>query len=123
MIEIKITIDDAVKLLLERMSLELANRQKAGIILKGVRLEQLTYQELIAVIEAAVFDTIILLPVELLLTDTNLETIITKTIHALSKILGREELNLYSHKRTKKLIQHAIQSIKKAIENSDFQSN
>ncbi len=123
MIEIKITLDDAIKLLLERMNFELLSRQKNKVIIRGSRLENLPYDELISIVETAVFDTIILLPPDLLLTDTNLGLIITKTIQSLARVIGREELSLYSYRRTQKLLSLARRKLKNASKDNSFQNN
>ena len=104
MIEIKITIDTALSLLLDRMKFELKLRQKQGVLKQGLRLENLSYKDLINLIEASVFDTVFLLPVDLITSETNLIQIITGTVRALAKVLHREEFLLYTTLQAKKLI-------------------
>jgi hypothetical protein len=104
MIEIKITVDAALSLLLERMKHELKIRQKDGLIPNGIALENLTYSELVSIIETSVFDTVFLLPLEIIRTENNLAQIITESVRALSKVLHREEFQLYSHHQAKKII-------------------
>jgi len=104
MIEIKITIDTALSLLLDRMKFELKLRQKQGIIKPGLRLENLSYKDLLNLIEASVFDTVFLLPVDLITSETNLVQIITGTVRAFAKVLHREEFSLYTSHQAKKII-------------------
>jgi len=104
MIEIKITVDAALSLLLERMKFELRIRQKSGLIPSGLSMQNLTYKELISIIEVSVFDTIFLLPVEIICTETNLAQIVVSAVRALSKILHREEFQLYSQDQAQKII-------------------
>ncbi len=105
MIEIKITIDNALQLLLERMRLELRLRQKSGMIKHGFRLEDLSYSETKQLVEAAVFDTIFLLPVEIITSQTNLVSIITSTVRALSRVLRKEEFLFFNERHSRNLIE------------------
>lgn len=104
MIEIRITIDAALTLLLERMKFELKIRQREGIIKPGLKLENLSYEDLFKLTEASLFDTVFLLPVDLITSETNLVQIITQTVRALSKVLNREEFQLYTQRQAQKLI-------------------
>ena len=104
MIEIKITIDTALSLLLDRMKFELKLRQKQSVIKPGLRLENLSYKDLRNLIEASVFDTVFLLPVDLITSETNLVQIITGTVRALAKVLHREEFLLYTSQQAKKIV-------------------
>ncbi len=104
MIEIKITIDSALALLLERMKFELRLRQKSGMISRGLRLEDLSYKELLPIVESSLFDTVWLLPLELITSETNLTQIITSSVRALSRVFKREEFTLYSERQVKNII-------------------
>lgn len=105
MIEIKITIDNALQLLLERMKFELRMRQKSGMIKHGLRLEDLPFREIKLLVESSVFDTIFLLPIEIITSQTNLVSIITSTVRALSRVLNKEEFLLFSEKQSRNLIE------------------
>lgn len=105
MIEIKITTDYALQLLLERMKFELRVRQKSGMIRNGLRLEELSYNDTLKLIETSVFDTVFLLPVEIITSQTNLVSIITTTVRALSRVLGKEEFLLFGERHTRNLIE------------------
>lgn len=120
MIEIKITIDAALSLLLQRMKVELKVRQKSGLVAPGFRLEDLMYKDLIALVEASVFDTVFLLPVELIRTETNLVQIITDTIRALSRVLHREEFLLYKKEKTQRIISVVSSHLNKSLKESNF---
>lgn len=123
MIEIKITIEAALALLLERMKFELKFRQKAGIIPVGLRLEELSYKELLQICEAAIFDTIFLLPTDLVIQETNLTHIITETVKALAKIYKKEEFLLFSNRKAKQLIQPIVNYLSSKSEEKDFTNN
>lgn len=120
MIEIKITIDAALSLLLQRMKLELKVRQRSGLVAPGFKLEDLMYKDLIALVEASVFDTVFLLPVELIRTETNLVQIITDTIRALSRVLHREEFLLYKKEKTQKIISMVSSRLNKSLKGNNF---
>lgn len=123
MLEIKITIDDALHLLLERIKFEVKMRQKSNRFKEETRLETLSYNELKSIVDSAISDTVFLLPVELLTTDTNLPQIISSTVHALSRILHKEEFLLFTEKRARRLIQPIINLIKIESENNNFLQN
>lgn len=123
MIEIKITIDSALNLLLERMNLELKLRQRDMIIPKGSHLEELSFKQLLSIAEASVFDTVFLLPIDLVSRETNLVNIITGTVRALSRIFRKEEFTLYSTKQAQKLIQPIINHFQSQLSLKNFSNN
>lgn len=123
MIEIKITIDSALALLLERMNLELKLRQRDKIIPKELRLDDLTYRQLYLIVEASVFDTIFLLPIDLVSQETNLINIITGTVRALSRVLHREEFKLFSSEQASRLIQPIIDHFQSQLKGKNFYNN
>ncbi|MEW6506333.1 MAG: hypothetical protein AB1432_01170 [Bacteroidota bacterium] len=123
MIEIKITIEAALSLLLERMKFELKFRQKAGILPDSSRLEDLSYKELIQICEAAIFDTIFLLPTDLVIQETNLIHIITETVKSLARIYKKEEFLLFSQKKARYLIQPIVDYVTRIPEEKEFRNN
>lgn len=123
MIEIKITIDSALSLLLERMNLELKLRQRDMIIHKGLQLEDLSYNQLFLIVEASIFDTIFLLPIDLVSQETNLINIITGTVKALSRVLHREEFKLFSVQQAAKLIQPITNYFQLQLRSKNFSNN
>jgi hypothetical protein len=123
MLELKITIDDALQLLLERMKFELRLRQKTGKVLSGVRIENISYKELKPIIDAAIFDTVFLLPADILTLETNLPFIIASTVHALFKILHKEEFFLFSEQHARRLIQPIVNQIKLQTKDGIFLQN
>jgi len=123
MIEIKITIDSALGLLLERMNLELKLRQRDMIIPKGLRLENLSFNQLFLIVEASIFDTIFLLPIDLVSKETNLVNIITGTVRALARVLHKEEFELFSAHQASNLIQPIIDYFKSQRKWKNFPNN
>jgi hypothetical protein len=114
MIEIKISIDAALNLLLERMKFEMKKRKKIGLIEPGLRLENLSYKDLVDLLETSIFDTVFLLPVELVVAESNLPQIIYETIQTLSKALFREELLLFPKQRVAALLKPIVDYFKEA---------
>ncbi len=123
MIEIKITIDSALAILLERMNMELKIRQRDLIIPKGLKLENLPHRQLMPIVEASIFDTVFLLPPELVIRETNLINIITGTVRALSRIVSQDEFRSFSSQRTSRIIQPIVNHLQIQIENKNFQFN
>ncbi|MFA7419039.1 MAG: hypothetical protein WCZ90_05065 [Melioribacteraceae bacterium] len=123
MIEIKITTNSALQLLLERMKFELRLRQKSGLLQPGFRLEDLPYKEAFRIVEASVFDTIFLLPVEIITSQSNLVSIITSTVKALSHVLNQEEFMLFTEMQSLKLIDPIRNFFLAGIKTNNFRMN
>lgn len=123
MIEIKITVEAALTLLLQRMKFELKFRQKAGLIHANLRLEELSYDQQLEIVEASIFDTVFLLPVDLIVQETNLVYIITETVKALSHILKKEQFITFSKKKARNLIQPICKYFALTDNFKVFQSN
>ena len=123
MIEIKITIDSALGLLLDRMNLELKLRQRDRIIRASLRLEDLSYQELFLIVEASIFDTIFLLPIDLVAQETNLINIITGTVRALSRVLNRDEFKFFTSRQAAAIIQPIVNLFQSQSKLNDFRNN
>ena len=123
MIEIKITVDAALGLLLERMKFELRIRQKSGIIPTEYKLENLSYKELMSIVEVAVFDTVFLLPVEIINTENNLAQIVGSAVRALSRVLHREEFLLYSTNQANKIITRIKSLLEDNLGNTTLNQN
>lgn len=123
MIEIRITVEAALALLLERMKFELKFRQKAGIISADLKLEDLSFDQLLEIAEFSIFDTVFLLPSDLLIQETNISYIITETVKALSKIYNYDEFTTYSNRRAKSLIQPIAEYLSNIPEEKVFRNN
>src|SRR4030043_479050 len=104
MIQIKISIDAAVSLLLERMNYEFTIRQKNNLVPKVNRLEDLRFTDLRSIAETSALDLVFLLPVEVLIQDSNLTEILHKSFISLGKFLNKEEFNIYPKKRIEFLL-------------------
>ncbi|MEW6652689.1 MAG: hypothetical protein AB1394_04375 [Bacteroidota bacterium] len=123
MIEIKISLDNTLQLLLERMKFELRIRQKSGMIKSGVRLEDLSYNETLKLVESSIVDTVFLLPMEIIKSQTNLVSIITTTVRALSKVLRKEEFLLFSEMQARNLVEPIRKRLKNETRANNFLKN
>lgn len=123
MIEIKISLDNTLQLLLERMKFELRIRQKSGMIKSGVRLEDLSYNETLKLVESSIVDTVFLLPMEIIKSQTNLVSIITTTVRALSKVLRKEEFLLFSEMQARNLVEPIRIRLKNETRANNFLKN
>lgn len=123
MIEIKISLDAALALLMARLKLELKLRKRANLVPESAALETLPFKKLNELVETAVIDTVFMLPMDLLMLETNLVHIVTETIKALSKSLNREEFLLYPNRQAQKLVQRAIDIIAQSTKDDQFKNN
>ncbi|MDP2038522.1 MAG: hypothetical protein Q8L04_14160 [Ignavibacteria bacterium] len=123
MIEIKITTDNALQLLMERMGFELRMQQKSGMIKRGMHLDELSFSETMHLVESSVFDTIFLLPVEIITSQTNLVSIITSTVRALSRVLHKEEFLLFTERQSRNLIEPIRKFLIKETRATNFLKN
>ena len=104
MIEIKIPTSAAVLLLKEKMIIELEALQKANLVPPNFELHDLSYKELINLVETAAFDLIFSLPAEIYVDESNIAEIIYKSIKSFASTYGTEEFNSYSLQEAKKLV-------------------
>ena len=123
MIEIKITIDAAVSLLLERMRFELLISQRQGIFSPNFKLENISNDDLFKIMEASVFDTVLSLPVDLIASETNIVQIITQTVHSLDKVLFCEQFKTYSTFKAEKLLAPVCAYIKTMLKPDIYKNN
>ncbi len=98
-------------------------RQRDNLLPKSYKLENLTSFELNELIDTALFDTIFMLPVELLTGESNLIQIISETLRALSKNLSREDLLLYPTSRINKILKRVKSIMINNIDNTGFVTN
>lgn len=104
MLEIKISTDAALLILTERMRLELRMRKKAGQIEPECELTHLSFDELKSIAEAAVFDTVFLLPPDIFAKESNLADIIAKAMQSLARVYSKEDFYFYDVKKVERLI-------------------
>ena len=104
MIEIKIPTSAAVLLLKEKMILELEALQKANLVPSHYEFQDLSYKQLINLVETAAFDLIFSLPAEIYVDESNIAEIIYKSIRSFALTYGIEEFDSYTLQEAKKLI-------------------
>jgi hypothetical protein len=123
MIDFNITIEDATKLLHQKMKHELRLKQKQGIIQNELDLETISLKDLFSLLETSIFDLILLLPIDSIISQDNIFKFIESTVQTLALKIKREELLLFSSKDFKKRIHPIFQDIKKQTENLNFVKN
>lgn len=123
MIEIRITIEAIISILLEKMKIELRQRQRCGLIPIGLRLEELSYNQLIKIVEASIFDTLFMLPIDLVLMESNITQLITEAVKALSRIFKKEEFAMFNKRQTQKIINRVTKFLSENTKSDNFKNN
>ncbi|PJA96289.1 MAG: hypothetical protein CO129_07360 [Ignavibacteriales bacterium CG_4_9_14_3_um_filter_34_10] len=123
MIELKIANSTALFILTERMKVELESRKRKNIFSEETTFENMSYDQLIKLIEYSLFDIVCMLPAEVLTDKNNLPQIITKAVNSLSGIFHKEELSSYSIIQAHNLIRPLEQLYSKYLENNLYLLN
>ncbi|MFC2139765.1 hypothetical protein ACFLR4_03835 [Bacteroidota bacterium] len=123
MIEIKISDDAAINLLVERMNYEYKLRVKHNLIHDSGKLENLDYKDLLNIAETAAFDLVFLLPVEAHVQESNLKDILVKSFRSLAKIYKCHEFNSYSSKNVKTLLKPINHTFKLVGDENSYKYN
>jgi hypothetical protein len=123
MIDFNISIEDAQKLLYEKMKQELRLKQRQGLIPSDLNLETISFKDLNTILETSILDLILLLPIEIVISQENIYKFIESTVHSLSIKIKREELLLFSARNFKKIVTPIFDKIKKQTENLQFLKN
>ncbi|MCX7798549.1 MAG: hypothetical protein N2249_07990 [Melioribacter sp.] len=123
MVEIRITIEAAVSILIEKMKIELKERQKCGLIPAGLRLEDVHLKDLQKILEASVFDTLFLLPIDLVVQNSNISYVLTEAIKSLARIFKKEEFYLINLNHIKKIIKQVSRFLENKTKNNYFKNN
>ncbi len=123
MIELKITVEAALAMLLDRIKVETEMRHKSNDISRFARFEDLSYKHQIKIVEAAIFDTIFLLPVDIITQKSNLSMIISETVKSLYKVFRKEEYLLYNKKQADKIINYIYSYFTSHLNDDRFKNN
>lgn len=123
MIEIRITIEAAISILIEKMKIELKERQRRGLIPLTLRLEDLQLKDLQKIVETSIFDTLFLLPIDLILQSSNISYILTEAVKSLSRIFKKEEFYLIDHRKVKKIVNRVIKFLEEKTKDESFKYN
>jgi hypothetical protein len=123
MIELKITNSAALLLLTERMKIEFNKRKSANDYEDWRELNNLEFDEILEIAEAAAIDLICMLPADILLERNNLDEIISRAIRSLSGIYNKEEFNIYSIDKARKLVARIENIFDRYNEESSFNYN
>ncbi|MCX7875260.1 MAG: hypothetical protein N2321_03715 [Melioribacteraceae bacterium] len=123
MTDFNITIEDATKLLHQKMKHELRLQQKKGKIPVDLSIENISLKDLFNLLETSIFDLILLLPIDILLSQDNIFKFVESTVYSLATKIKREELFLFSSKDFKKRIQPILTNIEKQNQDLNFVKN
>jgi len=123
MIEIRITIEAIISILIEKMKIELRQRQRCGLIPIGLRLEDLSYYQLIKIVEASIFDTLFMLPIDLVLMESNIAQLITEAVKTLSRIFKKEEFSMFNKRQAQKIINRVTKFLSESTKTDNFKNN
>lgn len=123
MIDFNITIEDATKLLHQKMKHELRLKQKQELIQPELSLESISMKTLFSLLETSIFDLILLLPIDSIISQENIFKFVESTVHSLAIKIKREELYLFSSKEFKKRIQPFLKEFEKQTQNLNFLKN
>jgi len=94
MIEINIPVEAAVNLLRDQVNLEVKRQKRIGKLDTNLSLVHLEDFDLKKVVEIALFDILVLLPVTIVTEESNLSNIIVKAVRALSVAVSYTHLTL-----------------------------
>lgn len=123
MIEIKISNTVAVQLLVDRMEEEFRKRIRSGIYSQEMTLDKLPFEQLLEITEIAVFDSVILLPYDIILKETNIHEIMAKAIQSLAVIFNQSEFSFYTPEKVQNIISPMKKSYQSAEEDKSFENN
>lgn len=123
MIDFKFSIEDAQKLLHHKMKHELMVRQKQGLINNELTLSNVSYNELFSLLESSIFDLILLLPLDLILSQNDIFKFIEATVHSLAGKIKREELLLFSAIKFKEKLAPLLKDLLKQTKDHHFAKN
>ncbi len=123
MIDFNITIEDATNLLHQKMKHELRLKQKQGLISMELSIESVSLKDLFNLLETSIFDLILLLPIDTIISQENIFKFIESTVQTLAHKIKREELFLFSSKDFRKRVTPIFQEIKRQTENLNFVKN
>jgi len=123
MIEIRITIEAIISILIEKMKIELRQRQRCGLIPIGLRLEDLSYNQLIKIVEASIFDTLFMLPIDLVLMESNIAQLITEAVKTLARIFKKEEFSMFNKRQAQKIINRVTKFLSESTKTDNFKNN
>lgn len=123
MIEIKISDSAAVMLLTERMNYELELRKRASILPEKININELSFENLLEISEAAVSDLVMTIPADILMSKNNLSIVITNAIKSLHRIYHFEEFQNYSITRTNRLLKRIVKHFQNCNDKNVFKYN
>ena len=104
MIEINLPTEAAITLLKDQVLLEFKRQKKLSAYAPLMTVDELSEKEFKRITEIALFDILALLPVTLVTEESNLPTIISKSVTGLAYKYSKRNLLNYGENEAKKLL-------------------
>lgn len=123
MIEIKVPEEEAISLLNEQVQQEIISRKKIGQLHPEDSIETINFTLLLEIIETAVFDIIVLLPVTLITEKSNLPKIVTTSVKGFLRSNKRFGAKNFSEQNAKILLKKVQSLFSSASSSTSFQQN
>lgn len=123
MIEINIPSEAAISLLKDQVTLEFKRQKRIRLLDENDSIGNLSESNFKEIVEIALFDILMLLPVTLITEKSNLKQIITKTVRALDKFYNYEFLSIYVEKEAEWMLYRVRKPFKNYSSTTSFQNN
>ncbi len=123
MLELKIPVNTAVNLILERMKLELALKKRARQYHPEITLQNLPQEELLLLAKCAILDLAFFLPAGIHYENNNLAYIIYSAIHKLGDMLHCTNFAEFTLKDAEKLIEPVKNLFNNSLKDNSFLNN
>lgn len=123
MIEIKVPEEEAISLLKEQVQQEIVSRKKINELHPEDSIETINFDTLLEIIETAIFDIIVLLPVTLIIEKSNLPKIITTSVKGFLRVNKRFGAKNFSDKNARAILKKVQSLFSGTSSSTSFQQN
>jgi len=123
MIEINLPTEAAINLLNDQFIHEFKNQKRINKIKPEIRISELPVNQFKEILVLAVFDIIVLLPVTLITEESNLTSIIKKSVQGLTHKYGKAEVLQFTEKDAEKLLMRVKKSFGNFSSSTTYQNN
>ncbi len=123
MLEIRISNNVAMQLLIGRMEAELVSRKKGGLYSEVITLSKLPFDQLLELTEIAILDLVTLLPYDVMLKETNINEILAKAVQSFAIVFEYSAFTYYTPEKIDKIILPLKKLYKEAEEKKFYVNN
>lgn len=123
MIEINLPTEAAINLLNDQFVHEFKHQKKIKKVKPGISITELNGKQFKEILELALFDILILLPVTLITEESNLSSIIKKSVQGLSIKYNKAETLKFTEKDAEKLLIRIKKSFGNFSSSTTYQNN